>query len=929
MGSRKGAAVSMQSFRIVLVVAVLVPGAFEARSAPAGKRPLSHRDYDAWRDISAPVLSRDGRLLAYSYMPQDGDGDLVIRSLKTGKERRISVGDIPAPTNDNDDETGGDEPGPGRRIRVAITSDGAFVIATTYPAKVEVEKARKEKKLAELPKAGLVIVESATGATTRIPGVKSLQVPSRGGAWLAYLKEARPQDKEPEKPKATAENAAAAAAEKPAAAAEKPSANPGSQPRGRRPGRTHGTELVLRDLARGKEQTIAHVLDYSFARDGKTLVYTVGSPKEPDNGIYAVAPGAGKPATTVLAGKGKYSRLTWDRAQSQLAFVSDRDDAQAKQPKLKTYLWPRGAAAAVEAVTQSTTGFPAKMVVSDKAGLGFTRDGKRLFVAAAPPPKPDKDKDKDKEDDKDKDKEKAGDKEAESDRAQPTDTVKADLWHWKDDIMQPMQRVRANQERNRTYRGIYHIAEKKYVQLAEGDAAHRHLHRRRPARHRPGRSRLPAHGRLRRQLQRRLPPGRGQRRAQAGHQAAARGRAAVVTRRQTRLLLPEPALARAGGRRGHPGAAQPDREAAGLVQQRAPRHSRPARQLRQRRLGEGQPLVPGPRPLRRLAAPRRRPRRPQPDRRPGAQGPPGVPGRADRATRGGRRRARHRPRPAAHPAGRAARRRAPAAFTGIRWPASAPPQRLLWGDRRYAYVGRALRRGRAAGVGLALRRVPGSAHHRLLLRAAPAGDQRRRPARGLPLGQRRADPLQERRRRTAAGRPCTSRRASTRARSTRCCSTSTSGCRRTCTTSARPGRAPASTSRITSATATWCSPRTSSTRSGSPGPSALKCVLPAIQAVVDRGFVDEKAIGIQGHSWGGYQIAYMVTQTNRFRAAAAGAPVGNMTSAYSGIRWGTGLPRQWQYEQAQSRMAKLLYEAPLGTWRTRRCSTSRTCRRRF
>ena len=40
---------------------------------------------------------------------------------------------------------------------------------------------------------------------------------------------------------------------------------------------------------------------------------------------------------------------------------------------------------------------------------------------------------------------------------------------------------------------------------------------------------------------------------------------------------------------------------------------------------------------------------------------------------------------------------------------------------------------------------------------------------------------------------------------------------------------------------------------GAPGPSALRCVLPAIQAVVDRGFGDEKAIGIQGHSWGGYQ----------------------------------------------------------------------------
>jgi dipeptidyl aminopeptidase/acylaminoacyl peptidase len=87
--------------------------------------------------------------------------------------------------------------------------------------------------------------------------------------------------------------------------------------------------------------------------------------------------------------------------------------------------------------------------------------------------------------------------------------------------------------------------------------------------------------------------------------------------------------------------------------------------------------------------------------------------------------------------------------------------------------------------------------------------------------------------------------------------------------------------------------------------------LPAIQELVDQGFVDEKAIGIQGHSWGGYQIAYMITQTRRFRAAEAGAPVGNMTSAYSGIRWGSGMPRQFQYEKTQSRIGRTLYEAPL------------------
>jgi dipeptidyl aminopeptidase/acylaminoacyl peptidase len=100
-------------------------------------------------------------------------------------------------------------------------------------------------------------------------------------------------------------------------------------------------------------------------------------------------------------------------------------------------------------------------------------------------------------------------------------------------------------------------------------------------------------------------------------------------------------------------------------------------------------------------------------------------------------------------------------------------------------------------------------------------------------------------------------------------------------------------------------------KTGQPGQSAIKCVLPAIQAVVDKGCVDEKAIGINGQSWGGYQIAYMVTQTDRFKAAVAGAPVSNMISAYNGIRWGSGMPRQFQYEHTQSRIGGTPWTAPL------------------
>jgi len=96
---------------------------------------------------------------------------------------------------------------------------------------------------------------------------------------------------------------------------------------------------------------------------------------------------------------------------------------------------------------------------------------------------------------------------------------------------------------------------------------------------------------------------------------------------------------------------------------------------------------------------------------------------------------------------------------------------------------------------------------------------------------------------------------------------------------------------------------------GNPGYSATKCLVPGVQKLIDEGIADPEAICLHGHSWSGYQTAFAITQTNLFTCAIAGAPVSNMTSAYSGIRWGSGLARQFQYEKTQSRIGGSLWEA--------------------
>ena len=381
--------------------------------AQPGKRPLTHEDCDGWKSISSPTLSRDGKLLAYGLFPQEGDGVVVVRELATGKEWRESAGALPPPPATVTDEP---RPDPAQRgVRLAFTRDGRYLVSTTFPPKAETDAAKKaRKKPEEMPKGGLLIIDTATGAAARVAGVKSMQAPEKGPALVAYLKEP-----------------------KPAPAGEKKAE--GAAPAGGRK-KEYGSELVLRDLAKAEEHSFAGALEYAIAKDGRTLLYTVSSRNEEENGVYAVDT-ATAAVTPLLQGKGKYAKLAWDRENTRAAFLSDRDDAASKQPRPKLYLWERTASAAVEAAAACREGY----VLSDNGAVSFSRDGSCLYAGCAIPRPP----------------------EPEAPAAPAEDRVLADLWHWRDDILQPRQKVEAARERDRTYTAVYDLAAKRFVQVAD------------------------------------------------------------------------------------------------------------------------------------------------------------------------------------------------------------------------------------------------------------------------------------------------------------------------------------------------------------------------------------------------------------------------------------------------------------------------------
>jgi len=838
--------------------------------AETTRRPLSPADFDGWRDFHTPQLSRDGQWLAYSDMPQVDDGHVVARNLGTGKEWRQPAGarpppPFPPPVSPNPEDTP-----PPRQVRIKLTSDSTFLVAGTFPTKAEQIEARiKKAKPEDQPKSPLLFLNLATGESRRVQAVKNFQVPARGGAWVAYLKEAAPPP--PPAPRVPEKRRWF----------RKPAPAPAPTPKPEAKKQALGTDLVLRDLATDREWVFPEVVEYSFARDGRTLLLTVSAKEEQLNGVYAVTPGEDAAPRALVRGPGTYSKLAWDREQTQAAFFA----APAKGP-LHAMHWPRGAAQATELKFTP----PAPLQLSDQAAPAFSRDGRKLYFGTAPArPKP-----------------------AKSTAIDPEDVVSADLWSWHDDFVQPAQQVQAARERNRTYRGVFDLAAGRFTQLADetlpeisvSDDGTRALgYDNRPYRRLADFDGLYADIYLvdtatgeRTRIIEKLRHGIGNRRGGPGFGWSPDGRWAAyydgghwhlldtatgASRNLTAALpvsfaqemhdTPEPPPA-------HGWAGWSSDSSAVMLYDRydvwaVPVDERAAVNVTQSD-GRTRRII--------YRIQNTEPREVDAEDRGLDLNKPVI------------------------LRGESETTRATGFFSSFSL--GGEPAKLLWDDKAFTYAGRALEADALLVTASRFDEFPDihvtNAEFDGLKKVTDGGAQlapfRWGTAELMDFTNTDGLPLQ-----AAVYKPADfdpkkkypvivyiyERLSQIVHRFT----------------------PPAPQQNINfplyaSNGYIVLTPDIVYTK-GEPGPSALKCVLPAVDALVAQGFVDENAIGIQGHSWGGYQIAYLLTQTNRFRAAEAGAPVGNMTSAYGGIRWGAGIPRLFQYEQTQSRIGAPLTAA--------------------
>ena len=850
-----------------------------AQTAAPAKRALTHQDYDSWRSVLASQISRDGKFVAYAYVPQDGDGEIVVRNIATGVDWKAPRGYRPPvpPPDDPGTNLAEFQAEQARLLRPVFTADSRFVVFSTEPTKAEVTEAKKKKKKPEdMPKNGLSIMDLSNGTVTRIEKVKTFRVPEDGSGFIAYLMEgAKPEEKPTPEPSPAVESPSPESTPEPAVS---PTPRPSSARSGKK--KEYGTELVLRNTGTSNERRFSDVLDFTISKDAKTLVFTTSSRKEDTNGVYAVTTDSDGPPVALLSGKGKYQRLTWDEDNTQLAFTSDKEDAGAKQPKFRVYHWNRKDPQATEIVSITSPGFRKEFVVGERANLNFSLDGSRLFLGTAPPPEPEKNPDEE---------------------IPADEKVIVDLWHWKDDYVQSIQKVRAEQDRNRSYRAVYHLQDKKFVQLADetmdnispsNDGSYAIGSDNRKYRvtndYDPGftdyylvntadGSRKPLLTKQRGNVS--LSPNAKYAIYFDGKDwhsySVADGTMTNLTKNLTvRFYNEENDTPSTPNSYGMAGWTKDDADV--LIYDRYDIWQIAPDGGRAKNLTDGV----GRKNLTALRYVRLDPKERWID--PDA---PMLLSAASQETRD-------------------------SGFYRDKVNSDTPPQKLLMAAKDFNNPTKARDADVLIMTASRFDQFPDvwvtNNTFRELKRVSNGDAQRAAynwgtselvsfknvdgiPLKGLLLKPDNFDPKKK-----YPMLVFIYERLSQGLHQFR---------------NPGPGTSINPTFYVSNGYLVFMPDIVYTI--GYPGHSAMKCVLPGIQAVVDKGYVNENAIGIQGHSWGGYQIAYMVTQTNRFKAAAPGALVANMTSAYSGIRWGTGLPRQFQYERSQSRIGGSLWDYPL------------------
>ncbi len=457
--------------KIFFPALLLISFTISAQTLPAGqagKKPLDHSVYDGWKSLGERMISNDGQYAVYAINPQEGDGDLVVQNLTTLDKKIIARG-----------------------YNAVITEDSRFVVFKIKPIFQETRQAKiKKKKADDMVKDSIGIIELGKEGIVKYARVKSFKTPEKGFGYMAYqLEKALPDTTKKVKKlvidssksnidmlvkladsvirkSVESVNAQNLTKEEMIGAANKAvkeiikkskdemyvedvvkdadgddAAGAGAA--------AEGTDLVVRRLTDGKEKTFKLVSDYAFDKKGTKLVLKTTKASKDSNSIAFVFLYnlASDKTDTIMRSLNDAKNFSFDEEGTQLAFVVERDSSTKSLQKFyKLWYYTNGQDSVKLVAEKNTVGMQLGFTISENAAVKFSRDGKKLFFGTAPITP------------------------AKDTTLVDFELARLDVWHYNDDYLQPMQLKNLNTELKRSYMAVMKPGDDKIIQLGADDA---------------------------------------------------------------------------------------------------------------------------------------------------------------------------------------------------------------------------------------------------------------------------------------------------------------------------------------------------------------------------------------------------------------------------------------------------------------------------
>lgn len=388
--------------------------------ASAQKKPLTHDVYDGWKSIASTTLSKDGKWLGYRITPQEGDDLLEIQNIETKEILQIE-----------------------RVSRFMFTSNSDFAMAEVKPEFQKVRELKIAKTSAkDMPKDSLYLIELATGNINKVARVKNFQLPDASEEWMAWLHETPlTVKKAPEK----TEEEEGEKKKKKKKKEEKEEVVEEKSPREK----SKGTELVLYNFKTGETKKIEGVMEYKLSPKGDLLFYEYDEVNEENPSGLWVYETKTQESRALHTGMTDYKKLELDEEGEQMLVLATASDKKETDKQYTLMYWKKGLNELNVLVDTLTQGLPEAWRVNDNGNFTFSDSGKRVYLGTAPIPQ-----------------EYAYEEDS---TILKDERPQVDVWGYKDPYIQPMQKLQAGRESKRAYKAIYHLEDQRLVQLENPD----------------------------------------------------------------------------------------------------------------------------------------------------------------------------------------------------------------------------------------------------------------------------------------------------------------------------------------------------------------------------------------------------------------------------------------------------------------------------